>query len=199
MDDRATLGNNVISVMGIAWRRLPRQQESAWEPFMFEAAGAVIVAVIKAGVPIYIAAFIASGLLLFLPAPISQQLGISAFRQMYRPYLGGTFVVSISLLAAYSLSGTSDLIRNRLDDRRLRLLTLETLDMLTSDEKQFLRAFIVGGRNTVNAPISDGIVGGLVAKRLVYRSSNIFPPSSAPYNLQPIARKLLTENPGLLD
>lgn len=166
---------------------------------MFEAVGAVIAAVIKAGVPIYVAALIASALLLFLPDSAAHQLGIAGFRQLYRPYLGGAFIGSISLLVAYGLSATSDVVRNRLDDRRLRRLTLETLAMLTSDEKQFLHGFIVEGRNTIHAPISDGIAGGLVAKRIVYRSSNIIQAFSAPYNLQPIARKLLTENPKLLD
>jgi hypothetical protein len=166
---------------------------------MFEAAGAVIAAVIKTGVPIYVAALIASSLLLFVPDSIAQQIGVAEFRQLYRGYLGAAFVASISLLAAYGLSATSDVIRNRLDDRRLRRLTLETLSMLTSDEKRFLRGFIVEGKNTVHASISDGVSGGLVAKCIVYRSSNIIERLAAPFNLQPIARKLLTENPRLLD
>jgi hypothetical protein len=166
---------------------------------LFEAVGAVIAAVIKTGVPVYVAALIASAVLLFLPDSIAQQIGVTEFRQLHRGYLGGAFVASISLLAAYGLSATSHVIGNRLDDRRLRRLTLETLGMLTSDEKLFLRAFIIEGQNTVHAPISDGVSGGLVAKRIVYRSSNIIERFAAPFNLQPIARTLLTENPRLLD
>jgi hypothetical protein len=55
---------------------------------MFEAFGAVIAAVIKAGVPIYVSALIASTLLLFLPDSIASQIGIAEFRQLYRGYLG---------------------------------------------------------------------------------------------------------------
>jgi Super-infection exclusion protein B len=124
---------------------------------------------------------------------------ILQFRQLYRGYLGGAFVASISLLAAYGLSAGSDMISSRLDDRRLRRLTLKTLSTLTSDEKRFLRGFIVEGRNTVHASISDGVSGGLVAKCIVYRSSNIIERFAAPFNLQPIARELLTKNPRLLD
>ncbi len=166
---------------------------------MFEAVGAVIAAVIKAGVPIYVAALIASTLLLFLPNSIAHRIGVAEFRQLHRGYLGGAFVASISLLAAYGLSATFHAIGNRLDDRRVRRVTLKTLRTLTSDEKQFLRTFIFDGRNTVHAAISDGVSGGLVARRIVYRSSNIIERLAAPYNLQPIARKLLTENPSLLD
>lgn len=166
---------------------------------MFEAAGAVIAAVIKAGVPIYVAALIASTLLLFLPDSIAHQLGLAELRQLFRPYLGALFVASISLLAAYGLSAISDVVKSRLDERRLRRQTLETLGMLTSAEKRFLRPFIAEGQNTILAPIGDGVAGGLVAKTVVYRSSNIIQAFAAPYNLQPIARKLLTENPQLLD
>lgn len=166
---------------------------------MFEAVGAVIAAVLKVGVPIYVAALIASTLLLFLPGSIAHQIGVEEFRQSSRGYLGGVFVASISLLAAYCLSAASNVINNHLDDRRLRRLTLDTLRMLTADEKRFLRPFIAEGRNTVYVAISDGISGGLVAKRIIYRSSNIIEAFQAPFNLQPIARKLLTENPTLVD
>lgn len=126
---------------------------------MFEAVGAVIAAVIKAGVPIYVAALIASTLLLFLPDSIAHRIGVAEFRQLYRGYLGGAFVASISLLAAYGLSATFHAIGNRLDDRRVRRVTLKTLRTLTSDEKRFLRTFIFDDRNTVRAAISDGRFG----------------------------------------
>jgi hypothetical protein len=64
---------------------------------MFEAAGAIIAAVLKAGVPIYLAALIASALLLFLPDSVAQQFGIVDFRQLYRGYFGGAFIASVSL------------------------------------------------------------------------------------------------------
>jgi hypothetical protein len=88
-------------------------------------------------------------------------------------------------------------IGSRFDERQLRCFTLKTLGTLTFDEKQFLRPFIINGENTVNAPISDGVSGGLVAKRIVYRSSNVFYGFNAPFNLQPMARRLLTEKPRL--
>jgi hypothetical protein len=167
---------------------------------MFEAAGAVIAAVLKVGVPIYIAALIASSLLLFLPEATAQQIGIAELRQIWRGYIGATFIVSVSLICAYGISAISRSVRNTLDDRHLHRLTLGTLRLLTADEKRLLRPFIIEGVNTVNADISDGIVGGLISKRIVYRSSNVgHLISGFPYNLQPIARKVLSEKPNLLD
>lgn len=166
---------------------------------MFEAIGAVVAAIIKAGVPIYIGAFIASSLLLFLPDSAAKLLGLVEFRQTYREYLGVAFVVSVSLLFAHGLSGIVRFASDWLDARRLRRHTLKTLSSLSSSEKQFLRPFIVDGENTRFASISDGVTGGLAAKQLIYRSSNVFERFAAPYNLQPPVRQLLMDNPHLLD
>jgi hypothetical protein len=150
-------------------------------------------------VPIYIAAFIASSLLLFLPEAAATLLGLVDFTHTYREYLGGTFVVSLSLLIAYGLVSVIQFATDWLDARRFRRHTLRALRSLTDPEKEFLRLFIVGGENTRYAPISDGITGGLVAKRLIYRSSNIVERFNAPYNLQPPVRELLMSNPYLLE
>jgi hypothetical protein len=72
--------------------------------------------------------------------------------------------------------------------------------MLTNDEKMFLRPFIIDGANTRNADVTSGIAGGLVAKHIIYRSSNVGHVFGGfAYNLQPLARKLLGKNPDLLD
>ena len=63
---------------------------------MVEAIGAVITAVLKVGVPIYVAVLIGTCLTLFLPDPVTQQIGIAAFRQSYRTYLGGALIAALS-------------------------------------------------------------------------------------------------------
>jgi len=167
---------------------------------MFEATGAIIAAVLRVGVPIYVAALITSALLLFLPDSTVQQIGISEFRELWRGYIGIIFIASIALLASSGISAISQSVGNRLDNRRLQRLTLETLRMLTKDEKMFLRPFIIDGANTRNADVTSGIAGGLVAKHIIYRSSNVGHVFGGfAYNLQPLARKLLRENPDLLD
>lgn len=167
---------------------------------MFEAVGAVIAAVLRVGAPIYVAVLIASTLLLFLPDVTAQQIGISAFREMWRGYIGTIFIISIALLASSGLSVLSQSVGNNLNNRRLQRSTLETLKMLTEDEKLFLRPFIIDGANTRKANVTSGVAGGLVAKGIIFRSSNIghlF--DGFAYNLQPIARKVLSQWPDLLD
>ena len=111
---------------------------------MFEAVSAIIAAVLKVGVPIYVATLIGASLLLFLPNPIAHQIGVDELRQSYGAYLGGAFVASISLLVATALSVAFSSISNHLDEQRLLRRTLQALRMLTYDEKRFLRPFVTG-------------------------------------------------------
>ncbi|EGO95204.1 hypothetical protein APM_1967 [Acidiphilium sp. PM] len=72
--------------------------------------------------------------------------------------------------------------------------------MLTEDEKLFLRPYIIDGANTRMANITNGVAGGLVAKGIIFRSSNVGTVFSGfSYNLQPISRKILTGRPDLLN
>ena len=154
----------------------------------------------RVGVPVYLALFIASSLLLFLPDGAAHQVGISAFRQTWRGYIGATFIVSIALLASSGLSVISRSLGNNLHNRRLQRSVLETLEMLTEDEKLFLRPYIIDGANTRMANITNGVAGGLVAKGIIFRSSNVGTVFSGfSYNLQPISRKILTGRPDLLN
>ena len=76
----------------------------------------------------------------------------------------------------------------------------KTLTELTQDEKHFLMPYIFGGVNTQYADLNDGISQGLVAKRILFRSSrlvNIL--EGIPYNMQPVARRILSKHPELLD
>jgi Super-infection exclusion protein B len=84
-------------------------------------------------------------------------------------------------------------------DRQFNRAVYKTLSELTMAEKDFLRDFIHGQANTVSAPINDGVAGGLAAKQIIYRPSNISYGMEWPYNLQPVPRKLLTAHPELLE
>lgn len=166
---------------------------------MFEAVGAIIAAVLKVGVPIFFAAFVATAIALFLPDSAAKILGIVDFRQTYAAYLGGTLIASASLLAAYGISALSSIFYSRLDEQRMRRNYLRILRELTTEEKLFLRPYISENENTSYRAISDGIAGGLTAKRLIYRAANISHGFNFPYNLQPVVRRLLNENPDLLN
>lgn len=161
--------------------------------------GSTISAVINGGWKFYLAAFIASAVLLFIPNSLAVQLGLEEITHTYRTYVGVVFVASTSLLAVNVISFIVQIALKPWRDRQFNQSVYRTLSELTEEEKVFLREFIHGHANTVTAAINDGVAGGLQAKKIIYRASNVSYGFDWPYNLQPISRKLLNAHPELLD
>lgn len=161
--------------------------------------GSIFTAVIGGGWKIYLAAFIASTALLFIPDSLVVQLGLEEIRHNYRTYAGFVFVASASLLAVNIISFIVQIGLRPWRDYQFNRAVYRTLSELTQGEKDFLREFIYGGSNTVLAAINDGIAGGLAAKHIIYRASNVSYGLEWPFNLQPVPRKLLSAHPELLD
>jgi hypothetical protein len=169
---------------------------------MLEWIGPTITAVVSAGRPLYFSAFIAASLLLFLPDPLISLVGLAEARSEHRTLAGATLLISASLLAADLLLLIGRAIRRRHRERLLDRNIRERLHELTFEEKQFLRPYIHEGVNSMYASYYDGLPNGLEAKSIIFRASNMSTPGVSmnfPWNLQPIARRLLTQNPHLLD
>ena len=67
-------------------------------------------------------------------------------------------------------------------------------------EKLFLRPFTINLQNTLYTNISDGVARELEAKSLIYRASSVSNFNQTfPFNLEPVARRILTPRPKLLD
>jgi hypothetical protein len=164
-----------------------------------EFVGSIVTAVIRGGWKLYLAAFIASAALLFIPDSLISQIGLEEIRLTYRTYAGVVFIASASLLLVNIISGIVHIALRPWRDRQFNRAVYRTLGELTQPEKDFLRPFIFGHANTVSAAINDGVAGGLAAKQIIYRSSNISYGFDWPYNLQPTPRKLLKAHPELLD
>jgi len=164
-----------------------------------ELVGSLLTAIINGGWKLYLAAFIASAALLFFPESLVSALGLDEIRHTYRTYAGVILITSASLLAVNIISFIVRLMLKPWRDRQFNRAVYRTLSDLTQAEKDFLREFIFGHANTVSAPVNDGVAGGLQAKQIIYRSSNISYGLEWPYNLQPIPRKLLNAHPELLD
>ena len=73
------------------------------------------------------------------------------------------------------------------------------LDFLTPEEQGYLTPYVKDSVNTQKFPVEDGVVGGLLTKGIVYRSSNVFDMvEGVPYNIQPWAKAYLLRHPELL-
>jgi hypothetical protein len=167
---------------------------------LIESIAPILTAVRKAGPSIYLAALIASALLLFLPDFVLATIGLAQFLDTYRMYVGVIFIASASLIAVWIISSAGAPLLDKLETWRLNRQGLKTLRELTDDEKKFLRPYIQSGQNTQYAQLADGIARGLQAKGIIYRASQIsIPGGDFPFNLQPYMRRLLKEHGYLLD
>ena len=165
---------------------------------MFQAVSAIVTVIFKEGAPFYFSSMIFTAFLLFVSTSVLDRIGLSALVQEYRGYIGAVFVLSASLLAPRAFNIISSPFVNWSKERNLYRNVISNINSMTEEEKSYIRAFVDDGRNTIHVPISDGIMGGLHAKGLVFRPTSVGNSSSWPYNLQPIVRKILEKDPGLL-
>ena len=135
-------------------------------------------------------------LLLFLPIEIAETLSIKEFRDSYRKFLGPSFLIVISFFITNVLLSVNN-IRRRKANLKKRWLQLHSL---TAEEKGYLAQFIRHGNNTIHVYIGDGVAGGLEAKGIIYRSSNLFYIlEGVPYNIWPWAQDYLSKHLNLLE
>ncbi len=142
---------------------------------------------------------IAMSLIIFLPEPVVLKLGIFEFRETNKGFIGWAFILTYSYLAALLLWEIKNYLKSKYIKHHVTKKYQSKLHELTSLEKGYLSEFM-SGENTLHLEMEDGVIGGLSAKEIVYRSSDVFDPiEGIPYNLQPWARKYLEQNPILLE
>jgi hypothetical protein len=171
---------------------------------MFEALTGFLSAA-KGVTPVILAGIaLATGIGLFADDQFITKLGLVDLRTQYRSQLGIVFISASSLLAAqagawiWQLS-VGKIQRARRGRRELASLQ-DSLRFLTPEEQAYLVPFIHGQSNTLYFRIEDGIAGGLVAKRILYRSSNIgHRLTGFAHNIQPWAKEYLDQHPDLLE
>ena len=150
---------------------------------------------------------LACGALLFAPASALQSLGVADLSHNYRQYVGAALLAATALLISQSLVGLFGLVKSFYAERKIKKeeaayeqRRLEVLTKLTPEEKAYLTPYIAEEKNTIYFTVDDGIAGGLQAKGIIYRASNIgHLMSGFAYNLQPWAREHLNIHPYLLE
>ncbi len=162
---------------------------------MFEKVAEAISAIHRLPTQLLAVAGIAAAVILFIPEHLAATLAVDSFRQTYRTFLGPGLVVVTAWLSWRLLAALSGPLREHLTLQKLK----KRLHNLTPEEKGYLATFVLGQNNTIYLPVDDGIIGGLKARGIVYRSSNLFHVlEGVPYNLHPWARDHLSANPELL-
>lgn len=160
----------------------------------------VISAITKlAPAPIF-AVGIATSILLFVPDPLAQALGVAEVRASYRGIIGGAFIFSWSYLVVNFLWWLWKEVSATWLSRKKRLAREKRLHNLTPEERSYLAPYVLEDINTQKFEIEDGIIGGLLSKEIVFRSSGVFDMiEGAPYNIQSWAKDYLRDRPALLE
>lgn len=133
------------------------------------------------------------GFLLFAPTDWMEMLGLGTFIEAARPWVGIIFVVSAVLFAVNIIFDGWALGNSFFTSRSKRKKQIDRLHKLTSEEKEILLGFILGQTKTQYLGYGDGVVNGLEAATIIYRSSNVGDVDRWSYNIQPWVWDILNE------
>lgn len=145
---------------------------------------------------------IASGIVLFAPASLLQILGLGAVVANIRPYLGGAFILSLSVLICMGAKGVWEvLLKPSLHETLAIHFHRRELHSLTEDEKDCLRPYIEQQTRSQCFSMHDGVAMGLQQRKIIVRISSIGLPGSNfsfPFQIQPWAWEYLNKHPELV-
>ena len=142
---------------------------------------------------------IATGVVLFAPAESVKSLGLSEIAQNYRPWIGGTFLISsgIVVISALKWIGVWTLAFGHA--YWVRKSIAKRLRSLTEDEKQILRFYVAENTRANMLKVDDGIVQGLVSANIIYRSTQLGNLDEGfAHNISDFVWKHLHKHPNLL-
>ncbi len=88
---------------------------------------------------------------------------------------------------------------NKIDPKELHKRRIEILENLASDEKNFLREYIVEDKKTVYTNIIDGTANGLLQNGILKLGASQAPYTHFPYNISEWAWGELKKNPKYLE
>ena len=173
---------------------------------MIEALASILSALRQTTPAILLGITIATGILLFSPSGFVDTLGMAEFRNSNRSWIGLAFLVSLSILLgqlAFYIAGVANSLREEKQEKERRKQSLrqkqQQLHNLSADEKAYLAPFILDDESTQYFLIEDGVAGGLTAKGVIYRSSQVGSLVDGwAFNIQPWAKEYLAQNPELL-
>ena len=160
----------------------------------------VVLEFLKLAPRYLIAVGLVAGALLFAPDSSLQRTGLSQFVKDNRQWLGLTLLVTAALFAVSLAADVSRWAKRWWRNRRAFAHITGRLHQLTEDEKQILRFYIAKQTRANTLRIDDGVVQGLVADGILYRSAtmgNLL--EGFAHNISDIAWDYLNLFPHLLD
>ncbi|MBE2282287.1 MAG: superinfection exclusion B family protein [Prosthecobacter sp.] len=112
---------------------------------------------------------LASGFVLFAPESVLKLLRIDGLKQEFGTYVGLTFLVSTLIVSLHVITSIWAWIQRRSRFSESRVRTMQALAQLDPKEKAILREFYIQGQNTLQMPVDQAVVSGLIAKGVLCR------------------------------
>jgi Super-infection exclusion protein B len=140
---------------------------------------------------------IASATVLFLPIEYFQPLHLEKLRTEHGFWTGLACLLSWSLVATHFMWWTARKSHSRWTRIRARQKAIRRLSTLTPDEQGFLLPY-TRGETTRYVGMGDGVVGGLMAKDIVFVSAVAYYQHRMPVNLKQAILEHLSRHPELL-
>ncbi len=145
--------------------------------------------------------WLSSALILFVPGKFLSKLNLTDFLKDYGKFIGIAFLVSSAFLLVTLINYFGRLITRKRLTKKIKASILKDIKYLDIHEKALLREFYINGKQTLQMPLDNDTVVGLVNKHIIYQASSTgftyLHGVYFPYSMTEIALDNLT--PELLD
>lgn len=111
--------------------------------------------------------FLVSAALLFMPNTWHDILKLQTFTEEYGLYFGVVWIISGFALIVRGLSWLGSSIWRFTQAQKTKRKIDRALTSLDQHEKALLREFFIRGNNTLNLPIQEPVVNGLISKEVL--------------------------------
>lgn len=146
---------------------------------------------------------LATGFLRYVPDQWISQAGLTAFRDRWRTELAVIFWLSFAFWLSHGLASASRWVRMRWTLHEEHVKLARVLRETSKPEREILARYVAEDTTTLNLSTDDGLVNGLVGKRVLYHGaayakSTVGSDFMMDINMQPWAWRYLRKYPKLL-
>jgi len=114
-----------------------------------------------------------SSCLLFLPQSILLKLEIAGFKHEFGKYFGAAFIASAAFLIIAVLNWFQEKINYFFRKRKNAIQIIKAIGEMDYKEALVLREFYINAQQSLDMPIDDPVVAGMLNKGLLYKISSM--------------------------
>jgi len=140
--------------------------------------------------------WLSSALILFVPQQFLTKLNLDGFLHDYGKFIGISFIISSGFTLIALWTYITRLITRRRLTKKIKECIVRDINYLDFHEKALLREFFINDKHTLQLPLDNDTVVGLMNKQILYQASNTgftyLHGAYFPYSISDLARKHIT-------